>query len=238
MGVHYEADEVYDKYMKAVKRRKIISTIVIICVLLIVLALAALIWIVFNPEAFDKLTGKAKKDKKPVEYSDIEFTTHDITGMEFALGGKVLTFPCSIGELAEAGYILDKKDGSQLLNAANDMFYSTFLCRAEAEKFNSSLSLSVANLDTSPTYAKDCVIKSISVDDEHFMLCNGISFASSFDEVISTMGKPDEYDEQGYSKNLEYYYMTDTGEVEVYISFSSSSGTEKMKTLMLIDKSY
>lgn len=238
MRKNNETDEVYEQFMKKAKKKKIVSTICVILVLVFVLAMAALLWIVNNLETFDKLIGKAKKDKKPVEYIDIEFTTHDITGMEFALGGKVLTFPCSIGELAEAGYILDKKDGSQLLNAANDMFYNELLCNAEAENFNSRLSLYVANLDTSPTYAKDCVIKSILAKDEHFMLCNGINLESSFDDVISTMGEPDKYEDQGYSKTLEYYYTTATGEVEIYITFSSGSGTEKMKTLMLTDKSY
>ena len=72
MGKNNETDEVYEQFMKKAKKKKIVSTICVILVLVFVLAMAALLWIVNNLETFDKLIGKAKKDKKPVEYIDIE----------------------------------------------------------------------------------------------------------------------------------------------------------------------
>ncbi len=223
------------KKRKKEKKKKIaIATLMLVFVLVVV----ALVWIIYNPEAFLKLTGNAKKDKKVVEYSDIAFTSHDMADMEFALAGEVLTFPVTVHELEQAGYSMNSDDASRRVDGMSGMWYQTLSCSAQANEFNSRVSLSVANLEETGRFARDCVIRSISAKDAHFMLCNGISLASTYDEVISTMGEPDKYEEMGYAKELTYIYKTPDGDMEVYITFNQSSGPEKMDTLMLFDKSY
>lgn len=235
MNTNDNTDEVYAQFIKTKKKKKIRSIIVGVIILIFILAFAALIWIANNLETFDKMIGKAKKDKKPVEYSEIAFTTNDMASMEFALNGKVVTFPLSVKELEQTGYTLTD-DG--LIQGKSDLFYTVRNCSAEANDFDSHVSLSVANLNETDSFARDCVIQSIFAKDEHFILCNGISLSSTYDEVVAVMGKPDKLEDTGYSKTLEYFYDTPSGEMEVYINFSSGSGAEQMKTLMLFDKSY
>lgn len=55
------------------------------------------------------------KEKEPVAYADIPFTTKDVSSMEFAIAGEVMTFPCTMTDLYDAGYSMNESDAKIML---------------------------------------------------------------------------------------------------------------------------
>ena len=87
--------------------------------------------------------------------------------------------------------------------------YETAICKMEARDFKSEFDVSVINTGTKETAAVNCPIHTIWFD-EQFMLCNGLSQTSTYEEILAAMGKPDEEKKISSMKDLYYEYGTCT----------------------------
>lgn len=87
--------------------------------------------------------------------------------------------------------------------------YETAICKMEARDFKGEFDVSVINTGTKETAAVNCPIQTIW-SDEQFMLCNGLSQASTYEEILAAMGKADEEKEISSMKELYYEYGTCT----------------------------
>lgn len=174
-------------------------------------------------------------NKKPdtIPYEEINFTTNDVSSMEFALNGQVLTFPTSVKEIESVGYILDASYQNEVLAGSNGTIYYSLSCSARSDS-GSTVKFSAYNLAEESKSITDCEIETIFAKDEQFILCNGITISSSYDEVIAVMGEPTEYEEDYNSKTLTYEIGD---EYSIYIKYLYGN-YEEMETLMLIDRTH
>ena len=189
MEENTERDEVYEQFMQdlqAKKKRQVKRTIrEVIMVVIILGVIGFVVWFLTDPEA------------------DIPFTTKDVSSMEFAIAGKVMTFPCTTSDLYDAGYSMNESDAKIMLGKPASLMidgykaYETAICKMEARDFKSEFDVSVINTGTKETAAVNCPIHTIWFD-EQFMLCN------------AAMGKPDEEKEISSMKELYYEYGTCT----------------------------
>lgn len=221
-----------DDMLPGEKKKSAGSIVKYIFLAIVLVILIACVIVIVNPD----LLLDRKKVKEPVAYEDIPFTSTDITSMEFALDGHVLTFPLTVQELETSGYKLSEEDRTEMIEPALFMSYYVMSCSASSE-FESSVFLGIVNLEAVSKRAEDGLVHSVSAKDERMVLCNGISLASNYDEVIEKMGKPDEEEEVGTTIEMSYFYEIKDGEVEVYMTFRNYDMT-KMEKLMLIDISY
>lgn len=217
MEENTERDEVYEQFMQdlqAKKKRHVKHTIREVIMIVIILGVIGLVvWLLTDPEASEKLSFR--KEKEAVAYADIPFTTKDVSSMEFAIAGKVMTFPCTTTDLYDAGYSMNDRDAKIMLGQPTSLMidgyksYETAICKMEARDFKGEFDVLVINTRTVETVAAECPIYTIWFD-EQFMLCNGISQTSTYEEILAAMGKPDEEKEIGSMKDLYYEYGTCT----------------------------
>lgn len=177
--------------------------------------------------------GIANSDKKkePIPYEKIDFSTNDISSLEFALDGHVLTFPLSVSDLESIGYNVKDKYKSETLPGMNGYMYYSLSASAESD-FGSEVSFSACNLSETSKRVTDCDIDAIFADDEHFVLCNGVTIYTSYDEVIEIMGEPTE-EEEGYESKTLIYDID--GGFSIYIKYWHNNFDE-METLMISQK--
>lgn len=226
MEENTERDEVYEQFMQdlqAKKKRRVKSTIKeVIMVVIILGVIGFVVWFLTDPEASEKVS--LRKEKEPVAYADIPFTTKDVSSMEFAIAGKVTTFPCTTTDLYDAGYSMNESDAKIMLGKPASLMidgykaYETAICKMEARDFKGEFDVSVINTGTKETAAVNCPIQTIW-SDEQFMLCNGLSQASTYEEILAAMGKPDEEKEISSMKDLYYEYKTNIGTCTIIFSF-------------------
>lgn len=165
-----------------------------------------------------------------IAYEEIAFTTTDFETLEFALNGQVLRFPVTVAEVEAAGYALDEVYRSEVLPATNGVTYTTIICSATSDS-GCKIKYKAYNLTEESLNVLDCAIETIYAKDESFILCNGISMSSSYEEVIAAMGEPTEYEEDYNSKTLTYKIDDD---YSIYIKYSQGN-FETMDTLMIMD---
>ncbi len=168
-----------------------------------------------------------------IAYEEIAFTSKDISSLEFALNGQVLTFPTTVKEIESVGYILDAPYQNEVLQGSNGTVYYSVNCSARNGE-GSMIRFSVCNLSEESKPIEECEIENISAEDALFVLCNGVSIESSYEEVIAIMGEPDEYEEEGDAKKLTY--MVADG-YSLYIRYAKGN-YEKMETLRLSDRTH
>lgn len=168
-----------------------------------------------------------------IAYEEIAFTSKDISSLEFALNGQVFTFPTTVKELEGAGYTLDAPYQNEVLEGSNGTIYYSVLCSARNGE-GSMIRFSACNLSEESKPIKECEIENISAEDALFILCNGVSLESSYEEVIAIMGEPDEYEEEGNAKKLTY--MIADG-YSLYIRYTNGN-YEEMETLRLSDRTH
>lgn len=226
MEENTKKDEVYEKFMQdlqAKKKRRVKRAIKeVIMVVVILGVIGFVVWFLTDPEAPEKVS--LRKEKAPVAYADIPFTTKDVSSMEFAIAGKVMTFPCTTSDLYDAGYSMNDSDAKIMLGKPTSLMiggykaYETAICKMEARDFKGEFDVSVINTGTKETAAVNCPIQTIWFD-EQFMLCNGISQASTYEEILAAMGKPNEEKEISSMKDLYYEYETNIGTCTIIFSF-------------------
>ena len=226
MEENTERDEVYEQFMQdmqAKKKRQVKRTIKEVIMVVIILGVIGLVvWFLTDPEVSEKLSFR--KEKEPVAYADIPFTMKDASSMEFAIAGKVMTFPCTMTDLYDAGYSMNDSDAKIMLGQPASLMidgyrsYEKAICKMEARDFKGEFDVSVINTSTKETAAVDCPIYTVWFD-EQFMLCNGISQASTYEEILAAMGKPDEEKEISSMKDLYYEYKTNIGTCSIIFSF-------------------
>ena len=117
MEENTERDEVYEQFMQdlqAKKKRRVKRAIKEVIMIVIILGVIGfVVWFLTDPEASEKVS--LRKEKEPVAYADIPFTTKDVSSMEFAIAGKVMTFPCTTSDLYDAGYSMNESDAKIML---------------------------------------------------------------------------------------------------------------------------
>ena len=143
MEENTERDEVYEQFMQdlqAKKKRQVKRTIrEVIMVVIILGVIGFVVWFLTDPEASEKVS--LRKEKAPVAYADIPFTTKDASSMEFAIAGKVMTFPCTMTDLYDAGYSMNESDAKIMLGQPASLMidgyksYETAICKMEARDF-------------------------------------------------------------------------------------------------------
>ena len=156
MEENTERDEVYEQFMQdlqAKKKRQVKRTIrEVIMVVIILGVIGFVVWFLTDPEASEKVS--LRKEKAPVAYADIPFTTKDVSSMEFAIAGKVMTFPCTTSDLYDAGYSMNESDAKIMLGKPTSLMidgykaYETAICKMEARDFKSEFDVSVINTGT------------------------------------------------------------------------------------------
>ena len=171
--------------------------------------------------------------KATIAYEEIAFTSKDISSLEFALNGQVLMFPTTVKELEGAGYTLDVPYQNEVLQGSNGTVYCAVYCSARNGE-GSMIRFSACNLSKESKPIEECEIENISAEDALFILCNGVSLESSYEEVIAIMGEPDEYEEEGNAKKLTY--MIADG-YSIYIRYMNGN-YEEMETLRLSDRTH
>ncbi len=150
-------------------------------------------------------TTEAVESVGLIDVSSYGFTTNDWKSLEFALDGKVYTWPISYAQLKADGYSVDSSIEAETL----DSMYYSFSEWAYKDGENAFF-VSFKNYTDSSKVVADCDIQSVSFtsgyDDVYtVVLCNGITLGTSYEDVISVMGEPtDEY----VSEDSEYGYRT------------------------------
>lgn len=205
------------------RTRLLIAGGIVIAYVLLVLGVFGWIYMAEN--------GNHKPEE--IAYEEIAFTSKDISSLEFALNGQVLTFPTTVKELESAGYTLDAPYQNEVLQGSNGIVYYSILCSARNGE-GSMIRFSACNLSKESKPIEECEIENISAEDALFILCNGISLESSYEEVIAIMGEPDEYEEEGDAKKLTY--MVADG-YSLYIRYMNGN-YEEMETLRLSDRTH
>lgn len=186
-------------------------------------------WVVWSLYAADS----GLNQPKAIPYEEIAFTTSDFETLEFALNGQVLTFPVTVAEVEAAGYKLDAPYQNEVLTGAGGIGYFTMLCSARNGS-GSVVKFNACNLSEESKPIAECEIEYISAEDSSFILCNGISLESSYEEVIAIMGEPAEYEEDGDTRKLTY----EIGEgYTLYIKYVRGD-FETMDTLRLSDRTH
>lgn len=168
-----------------------------------------------------------------ITYEEIAFTSKDISSLELALNGQVLTFPTTVKEIESIGYILDAPYQNEVLQGSNGTVYYSVYCSARNGE-GSMIRFSACNLSEESKPIEECEIENISAEDAMFVLCNGVSIESSYEDVIAIMGEPDEYEEDGDAKKLTY--MIADG-YSLYIRYTNGN-YEEMETLRLSDRTH
>lgn len=168
-----------------------------------------------------------------IPYEEIVFTSKDISSLEFALNGQVLTFPTTVKELENIGYILDPPYEKEVLQGSNGTIYYTALCSARNDS-GGVVRFNAYNLSEESKTIEECEIEYITAEDALFILCNGVSIESSYDEVIAIMGEPDEYEEDGDIKKMTYEVKEG---YSLYIKYTNGN-FEEMDTLRLSDRTH
>lgn len=150
-----------------------------------------------------------------------EFSSTDWKTLEFSLDGRVCTFPVSCADLEALGYQMDKGTRQELLKPE---YYTTGI--PMENKAGVKFYVRFKNFDDEKNRKlKDCDVYGLTFHYYSFedtnpdvMLCNGISFHSTVDEVIAAMGEPydytkNEHDGGEYLSSVHetlIYYTTDS----------------------------
>lgn len=146
-----------------------------------------------------------------------EFSSADWKTLEFSLDGRICTFPVSCIDLEAVGYRIDKATRREWLKSG---YYTTGI--PMENEAGVKIYVRFKNFGEKDRRLKDCEVYGLSFTysigedvNPEVILCNGISFHSTVDEVRAAMGEPYDYDksESEYFESVHEtmkYYVTDS----------------------------
>ncbi len=173
-----------------------------------------------------------------------EFSSTDWKTLELSLDGRILTFPVLCTDLEAVGYKIDK-DTANRMEVLEAGYYTTGIPMENKE--GAKIWVRFKNFGEKDKSLKDCEVYGLSFNYDDYegenpevLLCSGISFHSTVDEVKEAMGEPYDYQksesdfiEGAYSETLKYYVA------EAYhsnnIEFSFYNGAMYQITIINID---
>ncbi len=162
-------------------------------------------------------SGSSKEREWKTEFSSTDWKT-----LEFSLGGWVYTFPVAWSDLEAAGYQIDKSYRQQWLEPG---YYTTGICAESKDKEGESFYVRLKNFEEKDRRLKDCEVYQLSFQywafedaNPEVILCNGVTFGMTAEEVKSIMGEPysyssnadDEENTYGHTHETMIYYVTDS----------------------------
>lgn len=197
---------------------------------------------------------------EPVEvYGELDYPDDDWRCAGFYINGSFAKLPMTYEELSELGFDkLCNANGMEIALFEPESYmipaYS-FRAISSYELYNNmeeSIYPFFVNVAAEEKYVTECMIYSLRfVDYTHenrsgygelpqdVKICNGISWDTSYDEVIALMGEPDEgidvSDEEGFSGTLTYYMEDGNSDRYVEIDFFRNSVDEFRINAMPID---
>ncbi len=162
-----------------------------------------------------------------------EFSAADWKTLEFALNGQVFTFPMTWSDIEAAGYRFHDEYRQEVLEPG---YYATSItAKNEAGEY---FSVQFKNFGEEAQKLEDCYVRRVSfyyTNNPTAMLCNGVAFHMTLEEVKEIMGEPDyfytnvtddEPDPEYVHENMEYYVTGSSRESEIEIDFMNGVMTE------------
>lgn len=164
--------------------------------------------------------------------ADYAFSSDDWKTLEFALDGVVYTFPLTWSDIEAAGFLIDEDYRHEVLESN----YYTLSVNAENEA-GERISVRFKNFTEGDRELQDCDVYGIGFDlsewrdvNPDVMLCNGVTFGMTAEEVKALMGEPDYfYESEGddyTSISMEYYVTGHSYENEIEFYFWNGVLTE------------
>ncbi len=125
-----------------------------------------------------------------------ENLSENLFDFQLSLNGEVYTLPCKYSELSEAGWSMEDIEGNEL--GAGQYTFSNRISNGDIY-----LSASLANTEDKTLPMKQCRVGKLSLDSYEadsgakLVLSKGITFGSTYDEVIAAFGEPtDKYESE------------------------------------------
>ncbi|MDE5817736.1 MAG: MSCRAMM family adhesin SdrC [Lachnospiraceae bacterium] len=173
-----------------------------------------------------------KQDADAPTADDYAFSSNDWKTLEFALDGVVYTFPLTWSDIEAAGFLIDEDYRHEVLESN----YYTLGVNAETEA-GERISVRFKNFTEGDRELQDCDVYGIGFDlsewrdvNPDVMLCNGVTFGMTAEEVKALMGEPDYYYESEgddyTSIRMEYYATGHSYENEIEFNFWNGALTE------------
>ncbi|MBD5481532.1 MAG: hypothetical protein HDR15_03215 [Lachnospiraceae bacterium] len=156
---------------------------------------------------------------------DHAFSSNDWKTLEFALDGVVYTFPLTWSDIEAAGFLIDEDYRHEVLESN----YYTLSVNAENEA-GERISVRFKNFTEGDRELQDCDVYGIGFEvsewrdvNPEVMICNGVTFGMTAEEVKALMGEPDYfYESEGddyTSISMEYYVTGHSYENEIEFYF-------------------
>lgn len=163
---------------------------------------------------------------------DYAFSSNDWRTLEFALDGAVYTFPLTWSDIEAAGFLIDEDYRHEVLESN----YYTLSVNAETEA-GERISVRFKNFTEGDRELQDCDVYGIGFEvskwrdvNPQVMICNGVTFGMTAEEVKALMGEPDYfYESEGddyTSIRMEYYATGHSYENEIEFNFWNGALTE------------
>lgn len=163
---------------------------------------------------------------------DYAFSSNDWKTLEFALDGVVYTFPLTWSDIEAAGFLIDEDYRHEVLESN----YYTLSVNAETEA-GERISVRFKNFTEGDRELQDCDVYGIGFEvsewrdvNPQVMICNGVTFGMTAEEVKALMGEPDYfYESEGddyTSIRMEYYVTGRSYENEIEFYFWNGVLTE------------
>lgn len=163
---------------------------------------------------------------------DYAFSSNDWRTLEFALDGVVYTFPLTWSDIEAAGFLIDEDYRHEVLESN----YYTLSVNAETEA-GERISVRFKNFTEGDRELQDCDVYGIGFEvsqwrdvNPQVMICNGVTFGMTAEEVKALMGEPDYYYESEgddyTSIRMEYYATGRSYENEIEFNFWNGALTE------------
>lgn len=163
---------------------------------------------------------------------DYAFSSNDWKTLEFALDGVVYTFPLTWSDIEAAGFLIDEDYRHEVLESN----YYTLSVNAENEA-GERISVRFKNFTEGDRELQDCDVYGIGFEvsqwrdvNPQVMICNGVTFGMTAEEVKALMGEPDYfYESEGddyTSIRMEYYATGHSYENEIEFNFWNGALTE------------
>lgn len=174
----------------------------------------------------------AEDDRDAPTVEDYAFSSNDWKTLEFALDGAVYTFPLTCSDIEAAGFLIGEDYRHEVLEAN----YYTLSVNAENEA-GERISVRFKNFGEGDRELQDCDVYGIGFEQSKWrdvnpdvMLCNGVTFGMTAEEVKALMGEPDyDYESEGddyTSESMEYYVTGNSYENEIEFYFWNGVLTE------------
>lgn len=158
-----------------------------------------------------------------------EFSSTDWKTLEFSLDGRICTFPVSCADLEAVGYRIDKATRQEWLEAG---YYTTGI--PMENEAGVKIYVRFKNFGEKDQRLKDCDVYGLTFsysdyedDNPEVILCNGVTFGMTSEEVKALMGEPysyshnvdDSFETVYVTESMEYYVTDSVWESKIEFSF-------------------